>query len=184
MRRLTREAGNLLQPYGFHGADARWVHLAPEGVATIRRTRVQRTWTEGQQVLTFGLELTATPRAWWEHCARRDTELGLPPTPLDQATGPGLLDSIGLPADLTTPWTLHADPTRPGRHADPTDLATIRADLPRRIHAYARRALRLLDPAHHARELQATHPEATEPLRILLATYPPTSSRNPHLPAD
>ncbi|MGW4635175.1 hypothetical protein [Nocardia sp. NPDC004415] len=179
VRRLTREAGNLLQPYGFHGDDTRWVHLAPEGVATIRRTRVQRTWTDGRQVLTFGLELTATPRAWWEHCTHRDTALGLPPTPLDQATGPGLLDTIGLPTDLTTPWTLRTDPTHPGRHAHPADLAAIRADLPRRVHAYARRALRLLDPTHHARELQSTHPEATEPIAVLLAAEVSGASSSP-----
>ncbi|WP_336087424.1 hypothetical protein [Nocardia sp. SSK8] len=183
VRRLTREAGNLLQPYGFHGGDGRWVHLGEAGVATIRRTRVQRTWTDGQQVLRFGLELTATPRAWWEFRTWRDTRHGLPATPLDLATGPGLLDTHGLPADCATPWTLRVDPTRPGRHAHPADLATLRADLPRRLHTYARRALRLLDPLHHAHELHATHPEAWEPFLVLLATQGPTPELDVHLAA-
>ncbi|MFE3546718.1 hypothetical protein ACFXK0_27465 [Nocardia sp. NPDC059177] len=171
VRRLTRDAGKLLQPYGFHGSDTHWVHHAPEGVATIRRTRLQRTWTDGNQVITFGLELTATPRAWWEYCTWRATHHGLPTVPLEQATGPGLL------LDPTPPWTVRVDPTRPGRHAHPADITTIRTTLPTRVHTYARRALRLLDPTHYAEELSTTPtPETWEVIAILLASTAPSPS--------
>jgi hypothetical protein len=88
LRRLMREAGKLLQPYGFHDSEAMWVRVVPGGVASVGRTRTLRTWTGGQQVLRFGLCLSATPTGWWEFRNWRNAQLGLPPTPLEQATGP------------------------------------------------------------------------------------------------
>ncbi|MFQ6398807.1 hypothetical protein ACLMAJ_35885 [Nocardia sp. KC 131] len=154
LRRLMREAGKLLQPYGFHGSEARWVRVVPGGVASVGRTRTLRTWTGGQQVLRFGLDSSATPTAWWEFRNWRNAQLGLPLTPFDQATGPGLIDDHGMPDDLTQLWGLHLDPTQPG-HTLQTDIDDIRAELPRRVHAYARRALRLLEPDRYLDELLA-----------------------------
>ncbi|MBF6339934.1 hypothetical protein IU450_29205 [Nocardia abscessus] len=154
LRRLTREAGKLLQPYGFDGSDARWVRVVPGGVASVGRSRTLRTWTGGQQELKFGLTLSATPAAWWEFCNWRNTRLGLPIAPLEQATGPGPIDDHGLPDDLTELWSLRVDPARPGQ-ALQADIDAIRAGLPRRVHAYARRALRLLEPGRYLDELLA-----------------------------
>lgn len=178
LRRLTRDAGKLLQPYGFDGSEATWVCVAPGGVASVRRTRTVRTWTDGRQVLRFGLGLAATPTAWWEFATWRNTALGLPPTPLDQATGPGLIDERTLPADLTDPWSLRVDQTRAGNPALQADIDAIRADLPRRVHAYARRALRLLEPDGYLHELLAdSNPTlgAREAIVVLLADHGPTA---------
>ncbi|MFI9534304.1 hypothetical protein ACIG56_13765 [Nocardia fusca] len=155
LRRLLRETGKLLQPYGFHGTDAPWVRVEQDGVASVGRTRVSRTWADGRQVLRFGLHLDATPRAWWEFGNWRNERLGLAPVPLEEATGPDLIDDHGLPEELTRPWSLRVDPEQPGGHALQTDLDTIRAELPRRVHAYARRAIQLADPDRYLTELLA-----------------------------
>ncbi|MFQ6325280.1 hypothetical protein ACLMAL_03965 [Nocardia sp. CWNU-33] len=176
LRRLMREAGKLLQPYGFHGSEAIWVRVVPGGVASVGRTRTLRTWTGGQQVLRFGLSLSATPTAWWEFCNWRNAQLGLPFTPLEQATGPGLIGDHGLPDDLTELWSLQVDPTQPGRQALQADIDAIRAELPRRVHAYARRALRLLEPDRYLDELLADpNPriETWEAIIVLLADRGP-----------
>ncbi|WP_328400530.1 hypothetical protein [Nocardia sp. NBC_00403] len=176
LRRLMREAGKLLQPYGFHGSEAIWVRVVPGGVASVGRTRTLRTWTGGQQVLRFGLSLSATPTAWWEFCNWRNAQLGLPLTPLEQATGPGLIGDHGLPDDLTELWSLQVDPTQPGRQALQADIDAIRAELPRRVHAYARRALRLLEPDRYLDELLADpNPriETWEAIIVLLANRGP-----------
>ncbi|APE33535.1 hypothetical protein BOX37_05625 [Nocardia mangyaensis] len=178
LRRLTRDVGKLLQPYGFDGSEATWVRVAPGGVASVRRTRIVRTWTDGHQILRFGLGLAATPTAWWEFATWRNTTLGLPPTPLEQAIGPGLIDERALPADLTDPWSLRVDPTRAGNPALQADVDTIRADLPRRVHAYARRALRLLEPDGYLHELLAdSNPTlgTREAIVVLLADHGPTA---------
>ncbi|MFD6389110.1 hypothetical protein [Nocardia sp. NPDC060259] len=155
LRRLTREAGKLLAPYGFQGSEARWVRVAPGGVASVGRSRTVRTWTDGQQVVRFGLEVSATPTSWWEFCAWRDGQLGRPPAMLEEATGPGLIDARGLQAELTEWWSLRVDPAQEGQHALQADVELIRAELPRRVHAYARRALRLLEPDCYLDELLA-----------------------------
>ncbi|WP_039798891.1 hypothetical protein [Nocardia araoensis] len=155
LRRLLRETGKLLQPYGFHGTEPTWTRVEARGVASVGRTRVTRTWTDGQQVLGFGLTLTATPAPWWEYCNWRNTRLGLPHVPLESATGPGLIDLHSLSDELTTPWTLRVDPAQPGQHALQSDIDTIRDQLPRRVHAYARRALRLVDADRYLEELTA-----------------------------
>ncbi|WP_433204098.1 hypothetical protein ACQP1G_15340 [Nocardia sp. CA-107356] len=153
LRRLLRETGKLLQPYGFHGSEPAWVRVEPGGVASVGRTRVSRTWTDGQQVLGFGLDLSATPTAWWEFSNWRNARLGMPPTPLDEAAGPGLIDAYALPDELTAMWSLRLDPEQPGQHVLQTDIDAIRAELPRRVHAYARRALRLVEPDRYLDEL-------------------------------
>lgn len=176
LRRLTREAGKLLQQYGFHGSEATWVRVAPGGVASVARTRTLRTWTDGQQVIRFGLGLSATPTAWWEFRNWRNVQLGLPLTPLEQATGPGLIDDRGISDDLTALWSLQLDPTQSGQHALQADVDTIRAELPRRVHAYARRALRLLEPDRYLDELLAEpNPQDTtwEAIVVLLADRGP-----------
>ncbi|UAK31748.1 hypothetical protein K8O92_29015 [Nocardia asteroides] len=153
LRRLLRETGKLLQQYGFDGADPTWIRVEPGGVASVGRTRVTRTWVSGQQVLSFGLDLNATPTAWWEYCNWRNARRGLPPTPLEKATGPDLIDTHPLPDRLTTPWSLRLDPTQPGQHVLQTDIDAIRSELPSRVHAYARRALRLVEPGRYLDEL-------------------------------
>ncbi|MFD6397742.1 hypothetical protein [Nocardia sp. NPDC060249] len=176
LRRLTREAGKLLRPYGFHGTEASWTQVTEGGVAAIRRTRVQRTWTDGQQALGFGLELSATPTAWWEFCAWRDAERDLPPTALEHATGPGLIDNHGVSAELTELWSLRVDPAHRERPALQADVDTVRADLPVRVHAYARRALRLLEPDAYLDELLADpnpRPAVQEAIIVLLAEHGP-----------
>ncbi|TCJ89722.1 hypothetical protein [Nocardia alba] len=176
LRRLTREAGKLLRPYGFHGTEASWTQVTGGGVASIRRTRVQRTWTDGQQALGFGLELSATPTAWWEYRAWCDAERDLSPTALDRATGPGLIDSHGLSADLTELWSLRVDPAHRERPALQSDVDAVRADLPVRVHAYARRALRLLEPDAYLDELLAQanpSPAVLEAIVVLLAEHGP-----------
>ncbi|MFD3705325.1 hypothetical protein ACFWUP_19475 [Nocardia sp. NPDC058658] len=176
LRRLTREAGKLLRPYGFHGTGAAWTQVTAGGVASIRRTRTQRTWTDGQQVLGFGLELGATPTAWWEFCNWRNAERGLDPIALEQATGPGLIDERGLSAELTEWWSLRVDPTHRDRPALQADVDTVRADLPVRVHAFARRALRLLEPDAYLDELMADpnpQPATLEAIVVLLAEQGP-----------
>lgn len=176
LRRLTRDAGKLLRPYGFQGDDAKWVYIGPGGIATVSRARVVRSWTDGQQTLRFGLALSATPLAWWHYRVWLDRASARPDTPLAQASGPGLLDERGLPPDLTTPWTLRTDPADLAA-TRATDIAAIRADLPRRVHAYARRALRLLDPDAHRTELSALpdpDPATREATIVLLSTHGPS----------
>ncbi|GAA5106300.1 hypothetical protein [Nocardia iowensis] len=176
LRRLLRETGKLLQPYGFHGAEPAWVRVEPGGVASVGRTRVSRTWTGGQQMLSFGLDLNATPKPWWEFGNWRNARLGLPPTPLEKATGPGLIDTRTLPAELTTMWSLRLDPEQPGQHVLHTDIDTIRAELPRRVHAYARRALRLVEPDRYLDELltqPAPQSRTLEAIVVLLAARGP-----------
>ncbi|MET9284226.1 hypothetical protein [Nocardia beijingensis] len=172
LRRLLRETGKLLQPYGFHGAEPTWTRVEARGVASVGRTRVTRTWIDGQQVLGFGLTLHATPIAWWEFCNWRDTRRGLPHVPLESATGPGLIDNRSLADELTAPWTLRVDPDQPGSHALQSDIDTIRSQLPRRVHAYARRALRLLETDHYLDELSERSDQGVrtqEAIIVLLA---------------
>ncbi|MEV0063298.1 hypothetical protein [Nocardia sp. NPDC050718] len=155
LRRLTRDVGKLLQPYGFRGSEARWTQVAAGGVASVGRGRVQRSWTDGQQEVRFGLEVNATPTAWWEFgdwCRQR---LGGPPTTLADATGPGLVELRGIPAECTEPWSLRVDPTVDGQQVRQSDIEALRAELPRRVHVYARRALRLLEPDRYLDELLA-----------------------------
>ncbi|WP_228001810.1 hypothetical protein [Nocardia australiensis] len=175
LRRLLRETGKLLQPYGFHGSEPRWVRVQPGGVASVGRTRISRTWTSGQQTIRFGLELSATPTAWWEFGNWRNMQLGLSPTPLEEATGPDLLNTRTLPHELTTLWSLRLDPAQP-QHVLQTDIDTIRAELPGRVHAYARRALRLVEPDRYLDEL-LTHPDPPigtwEAIVVLLADRGP-----------
>lgn len=175
LRRLTRDARKLLQPYGFDGPSAVWVRVVPGGVACVGRSRTVRTWTNGQQELKFGLTLSATPTAWWEFCNRRNEQRGLPLVPLEEATGPGLIDDHPLPQDLTALWSLRVDPAQPGR-ALQSDVDVIRAELPRRVHAYARRALRLLEPGRYLEELMALPDPAIgtwEAIVVLLADRGP-----------
>ncbi|MFE9581272.1 hypothetical protein ACFYO1_33200 [Nocardia sp. NPDC006044] len=155
LRRLTRDAGKLLLPYGFEGSEGLWLREVPGGLASVGRTRTQRTWTDGQQVLRFGLCLSATPLAWWEFRNWRNEQSGLAPVPIERASGPGLLTERGLPANLTEQWSLRVDPDLPGGHALQADVDTIRAELPKRVHTYARRALRLLEPDGYLDELLA-----------------------------
>ncbi|MFD4462573.1 hypothetical protein [Nocardia sp. NPDC058480] len=176
LRRLTREAGKLLRPYGFHGTEASWTQVTAGGTASIRRTRTQRTWTDGQQAIGFGLELRVTPMAWWEFCNWRDTGRGLPPAALEQATGPALIDERGMGKELTELWSLRVDPAHRGRPALQADVDAVRADLPVRVHAYARRALRLLEPDAYLNELLADPnppPAAMEAIIVLLAEHGP-----------
>ncbi|WP_454198635.1 hypothetical protein [Nocardia sp. Marseille-Q1738] len=176
LRRLLREAGKLLQSYGFHGSEPAWVRVETGGVASVGRTRVSRTWTSGQQVLSFGLDLSATPTGWWEFGNWRNARLGLPPTPLEKATGPGLIDTHALPHELTTMWSLRLDPDQPGQHVLQTDIDAIRAELPRRVHAYARRALRLVEPDRYLDELltqPAPRSRTWEAIVVLLADRGP-----------
>jgi hypothetical protein len=172
LRRLLRETGKLLQPYGIHGSEPTWVRIEPGGVASVGRTRVSRTWTGGQQVISFGLDLSATPTAWWEFGNWRNARLGQPPTPLEKATGPGLIDTHALPDELTAMWSLRLDPEQPGQHVLQTDIDAIRAELPRRVHAYARRALRLVEPDRYLDELltqPAPQGRTWEAIVVLLA---------------
>lgn len=176
LRRLTREAGKLLRPYGFHGTEAAWTQVTPGGVASIRRTRTQRTWTDGHQALGFGLELSATPTAWWEFCNWRNEVRGIDPTALEHATGPGLIDEYGMGEELTEWWSLRVDPDHRARPALQADVDAVRADLPVRVHAYARRALRLLEPDAYLDELLADpnpQPATLEAIVVLLAEHGP-----------
>ncbi|WP_378740802.1 hypothetical protein [Nocardia brasiliensis] len=180
LRRLLRETGKLLQQYGFDGTEPAWVRVEPGGVASVGRTRVSRAWTDGQQVLSFGLNLNATPTPWWEFGNWRNVRLGLPSTPLEKATGPGLIDNHTLPAELTAMWSLRLDPEQQGQHVLHTDIDTIRAELPRRVHAYARRALRLVEPGRYLDELlthRALQSRTLEAIVVLLADRGP----GPHL---
>lgn len=166
-----RDTGKLLEPYGFEGEDPRWVRTDPGGVAVVERTRTLRSFTAGQQELTFGLRVQATPLAWWEFRAWRDTRDGLPVAPLEAATGPGVIDADTLPPALTEPWSLRLDTDAPG-HVLTGDVSVIREELPKRVHAYARRALRLLQPGAYLEELLA-QPDPTiatwEAIVVLLA---------------
>ncbi|GAB4585777.1 hypothetical protein [Nocardia sp. IFM 10818] len=152
VRRLMRETGKLLQAYGFEGAEPTWTRAGAGGVATVGRTRVTRTWTAGQQALSFGLTLDATPTGWWEFRNWRETRAGKPPIPIEQAAGPGLITDFGIPAQL---WSLRVDSTQQGQHARQTDIDAIRAALPKRVHTCARAALRLAEPGRYLEELLA-----------------------------
>ncbi|MGW4533431.1 hypothetical protein ACWEOI_21020 [Nocardia sp. NPDC004340] len=154
LRRLMRDTGKLLQPYGFEGADPTWTRVLPEGVATIARTRTFRTFTGGQQVLRFGLGAWATPAAWQEFRVWRTERYGLRPLAPEAASGPGLLPGEGLPAEPDELWSVRLDRYQPG-HVQAEDIEAIRAELPRRVHAHGRRALRLLEPGAYLEELLA-----------------------------
>lgn len=170
LRRLLRETQKLLEPYGFHGSDPRWVRVEPGGVAAVGRTRATRMWAEGQQVLRFDLHLSATPAAWWDFGNWRNTRLGLPPIPIEQATGPDLIPTHGLVGE---PWCLRSGPDG---HVLPADIDAVRAELPRRIHAYARRALQLVEPDRYLDELVAQadpHIGTWETIVVLLADRGP-----------
>ncbi|MEV0357570.1 hypothetical protein AB0H71_16045 [Nocardia sp. NPDC050697] len=152
LRRLWRTTGKLLEPYGFAGAEPRWVRAEPGGVAVVERTRVVRTWTDGQQVISFGLAASAVPDAWRDYVTWRGTAAELPRLP-----------------DPHSPWSLRPDPEQPG-HALESDLALIRAELPRRVHACARRAIQLTEPERYREELRALPgPEAAAAIVVLLA---------------
>jgi len=131
------------------------VRVVPGGVASVGRTRAWRTWNGGQQELRFALALNATPLAWWEFHNWRSTQLGRPHTPLEEAEGPSLINTHGMTHDLTGAWSLRIDPEQPGRHVLQADVDAVRADLPRRVHGYARRALQLLEPGRYLDELLA-----------------------------
>lgn len=172
-----RTTGKLLEPYAFDGEEPTWTRVEPEGVAAIGRTRTFRTYTGGQQVLSFGLTLSATPAPWWEFCTWRAARLGAEPTPLSAATGPGLLTDSALPDSLTEMWSMRILPGHPG-HVDQGDIELIRTELPRRVHAYARRALRLLEPGHYLEELlnlPDQHAETWEAIVVLLAEQGPSA---------
>ncbi|MGW4355021.1 hypothetical protein ACWELJ_23345 [Nocardia sp. NPDC004582] len=175
LRRLMRDTGKLLQPYGFEGAEPTWTRVLPEGVATIARTRTFRTFTGGQQVLRFGLGAWATPAAWQEFRVWRTERYGLRPLAPEAATGPGLLPGEGLPDESGELWSVRLDRYQPG-HVQPEDIEAIRAELPRRVHAHARRALRLLEPGGYLEEL-LTQPdprvETWEAIVVLLADHGP-----------
>lgn len=178
LRRLLRETEKLLQRYGFHGNDPTWTRIVPGGVASVGRTRVLRTWTNGRQTRSFGLTLNATPTAWWEYRNWRNAQRGLPAVPLEAATGPGVLGIQPHSDELTAPWVLRLDPDRPEQHALQADIDAIRIQLPRRVHAYARRALQLLEPERYLDEL-LVHPDrgfrTREAIVVLLADRGPGS---------
>ncbi|MFF0637935.1 hypothetical protein ACFYTS_36200 [Nocardia sp. NPDC004151] len=175
LRRLMRDTGKLLQPYGFEGAEPTWTRVLPDGVATIARTRTFRTFTGGQQVLRFGLGAWVTPAAWQEFRMWRTERYGLRPLAPEAATGPGLLPGEGLPGESGDLWSVRLDRYQPG-HVQPEDIEAIRAELPRRVHAHARRALRLLEPDSYLEELLAQpNPrlETWEAIVVLLAGQGP-----------
>lgn len=172
LRRLTRDIGKLLQPYGFDGADPRWARETPDGVAVVGRDRIQRTWTDGQQVARFGLAAAATPIAWWEFQQWRAARHGRAHPPLAEATGPGLVERREIGAEGAESCSLGTDPAQEGQQVRQADLDALRADLPRRVHACARRALRLLEPDRYLDELLAVpDPDLAtrEAIAILLA---------------
>ncbi|WP_338773867.1 hypothetical protein V7968_20190 [Nocardia vulneris] len=175
LRRLLRDIGKLLQPYGFEGSEPSWVWVEEGGVAVVGRTRALRSWTDGQQVLRFGLSLRVTPTAWWEFGNWRAAQVGRAPSPLEAATGPDLI-ADGLPESMTELWSLRTEPDQPGQvHSG--DVEAIRAELPRRVHAYARRARQLLEPDRYLDELlaQPDRQVATwEAITVLLAERGPT----------
>lgn len=176
LRRLLRDTAKLLHRYGFHGTDPTWTRIAPGGLASVGRTRVLRTWTNGQQTRSFGLTLNATPTPWWEYCNWRNAQQGLPPIPLETATGPDLIDTHPHSSELTTPWVLRLDPAQSEQHAWQADIDTIRTQLPRRVHAYARRALQLLEPDRYLDELLARPDQefrTREAIVVLLADRGP-----------
>ncbi|NNH71443.1 hypothetical protein HLB23_16500 [Nocardia uniformis] len=168
LRQLMRDTGKLLEPYGFHGSEPIWVRVGEEGVAAVGRTRTFRTWTGGQQVLSFGLALSATPMAWWEWRNWCHARQGLAAIALERATGPDLITDSGLSEDLTAMWSLRIATG----HALPEDVDAVRAELPRRVHAYARRAIRLADSERYLDELLADPDpgvRAREAIVVLLA---------------
>ncbi|WP_433579090.1 hypothetical protein [Nocardia brasiliensis] len=175
LRRLLRDIGKLVQPYGFEGSEPSWVRVEEGGVAVVGRTRALRSWTDGQQVLRFGLSLRVTPTAWWEFGNWRAAQLGRAPSPLAAATGPDLI-ADGLPEAMTELWSLRTEPDQPGQ-VQSGDVEVIRAELPRRVHAYARRARQLLEPDRYLDELlaQPDRQVATwEAITVLLAERGPT----------
>lgn len=173
LRRLLRETQKLLEPYGFHGSDPRWIRIEPGGVAAVGRTRASRIWSDGHQVLRFDLYLTATPAAWWEFGNWRNARLGLRAIPEEEATGPDLLTNGQAAGEPAGPWCLRS---APDGHILPSDIDTVRAELPRRIHACARRALQLVEPDRYLEELLARadpHIGTWETIVVLLADRGP-----------
>ncbi|WP_040707811.1 hypothetical protein, partial [Nocardia takedensis] len=151
LRRLLRETGKLLRPYGFEGEEPTWSRVESGGVARVGRTRVARTWTDGQQRIAFGLTLDAVPVAWWEYRTWLATRRGLPSTPLEETTGPGLVTAPPS-FEAGALWTIGVDPEQPG-HARQDDVEAIRDRLRHHVHGHARAALRLLDPEFHVEAL-------------------------------
>ncbi len=145
-----RETGKLLQAYGFEGEEPTWVRVGEGGVATVGRTRVSRVWTGGRQELRFGLAVDVTPVGFWEFCTWRDERAGKPVTPIEKAAGPGVITDFGIPDDV---WSLRVESTQQGQHAWQGDIDAIRAELPKRVHACARAALRLAGPDRYLEEL-------------------------------
>ncbi|MFC8042869.1 hypothetical protein [Nocardia sp. NPDC057353] len=159
LRRLWRTTGKLLEPYGFAGTEPRWERAEHGGVAVVERTRVVRTWTNGQQVIRFGLAAGAVPDAWRDYTAWCGTAREIA--------------GVGDPQPV---WTLRPDPEQPG-HALVSDLELIRAELPRRVHACARRAIQLAEPERYLAELlalPAPDPAARETIVVLLAAAGPS----------
>lgn len=169
--------GKLLRQYGFDGSGNSWVRVEPSGVASVCRGRASSTWSGGQQSVTFGLGLSVTPVEWWEFSNWRDAGFGRPPIPLERAEGPRLLDHQGLPAQAMSPWSIGIDPAQqPERHALQADIDVVRAELPSRVHTYARRALRLLQPGRYLEELLAEPGEGPgrwEAIAVLLSAHGP-----------
>ncbi|MFC3966405.1 hypothetical protein [Nocardia jiangsuensis] len=166
LRRLWRTTGKLLEPYGFAGSEPSWARREQAGTAVVERTRVTRTWTNGQQVIRFGLHARAVPDAW-----------------RDYVTWRGAAVEIARLADPHPPWTLCLDPEQPG-HALESDLELIRAELPRRVHACARRAIQLTEPQFYLEELRALpEPEAAarEAIVVLLAAAGPSAELDAEL---
>lgn len=177
MRRVEREIGKLLRQYGFGGSGNSWVRVESSGVASVGRSRAISTWSGGQQSVGFGLALSVTPIEWWEFSNWRDAGFGRPPTPLERAEGPRLVDHQGLPDQVMRPWSIGVDPAlQPERHALQADIDVVRAELPSRVHAYARRALRLLQPGRYLEELLAQPGESPgrwETIAVLLSAEGP-----------
>lgn len=146
------------------------------GVASVGRGRVQRSWTDGQQEVRFGLAVSATPTAWWEYDSWRNERLGRPRTLLADATGPGLVDGRGIPTEFAELCSLRVDPAADGQQVRQSDIDALRAELPRRVHVYARRALRLLEPDRYLDELLADRDpgwRTWEAIVVLLAAHGP-----------
>lgn len=160
LRRLWRTTGKSLAAYGFTGAEPSWERPEQAGVAVVERTRVVRTWVSGQQIIRFGLAAGAVPDAWRDYVTWRGAAAELPRL-----------------ADPHPPWTLRLDPEQPG-HALERDLELIRAELPRRVHTCARRAIQLTEPERYLAELRALpDPDAAAraAIVVLLAAAGPSA---------
>ncbi|MGF6883126.1 hypothetical protein ABIA39_002067 [Nocardia sp. GAS34] len=75
-------------------------------------------------------------------------------------------------------WSIGIDPAQqPERHALQADVNLVRAELPSRVHTYARRALRLLQPGRYLEELLAQPgdgPGRWEAIAVLLSAQGPS----------